>query len=140
MSRQSHLTIVVVALFILTIAVEAGAYVKWEYLGDGTNSLAFEQFHRFPWFRFSALLTAFTAVGAVAAIRVSDAKRGNLAFTHALLVVPLIILVLYPGPQALGLHSDPSFAGAGFLVILHGIGFNLIARLFELPDQTRHTD
>lgn len=104
-------------------------------------------FGRFPWFRLTVLMTG---VSLLAGLLMSPEKGvmlyrngGRIAapqyrsMLYGLFGVPVVFLLLYPGPSALGESSD---AAGGQLVValgvIHAIGCHIVATAgFDGPGQ-----
>lgn len=83
-------------------------------------------------------MTLVTCLAGLAArgVRRQGAILGSSA-TYAVVTVPAMVLLLYPGPGALGRYSGP---GAIYLIVLlqlvHGFGFRAIRTVAKKSEET----
>jgi hypothetical protein len=107
------------------------AYGRWNDLRVPDVFLI--DFQRWSWVRVSLLLTLITALAARAGV-LRNEKFGILdsGLLYALVVVPLVLLGLYPGPEFLGKASDGSIFTLSFLLaVVHGFGFAFLRRVYR---------
>jgi hypothetical protein len=101
-------------------------YGRWSDFGLPPVFLM--DFSRWPWLRVSILMTLVTCLTGLAArtMRSQGTVLGS-TVTYVAVVVPLVFLLLYPGPAALGRYSDPGVIYAILLFqVVHGLGFRAI--------------
>ncbi len=121
----------VVALPIATAVCIFAVYGEWDLLSYG--DLFWRTIQRFPWVRISLLLTLITCLAGVAGAhrRTGGTILGS-SMMYAVVIVPFVLLILYPGTAALGRFSDPAFYYLILLLdVVHGIGFYHIRRAVE---------
>ena len=89
-------------------------------------------FSKWPWMRFSVVMASLTCLWAYTFwfARVTGGKEGTLnPFLFGLVVIPFDVILMYPGTEALGIHSDPGLSILLIVLeIIHGFGFYFIQR------------
>lgn len=89
-------------------------------------------FSKWPWMRFSLVMATLTCLWAYTFwfARVTGGKEDTLnPPLFGLLVVPFDVILMYPGTEALGIHSDSDmYTLLIFLEVIHGFGFYFIQR------------
>lgn len=132
LTRENLLEIAAICLLAAGSALSfLVAYARWGDLPYITLFLV--EFRRWPWVRVSLMLTMITSLAARAGV-LRSTKVGILdsAVTYAVVVVPIAILLLYPGLDRLGVSSDPRVFTLLFLtVVVHGLGFWFLRNLFR---------
>jgi hypothetical protein len=101
----------------------------------GFDIVGVEMFHKWPWFRISVLMTAFTTLSAFVGAAGVDSQHSpaggteELALLYGAAAVPCLFLLLAPRLEHIGLSSFP---GAWFLLfswgVIHGVGFYIIRK------------
>ena len=110
------ITIVLIVLTALSIYFIYGAYL----------------FSMWPWMRFSVVMATLTCLWTYTFwfARVTGGKEDTLnPFFFGLVVIPLDVILMYPGTRVLGIYSDSDMDILLIaLEIIHGFGFYLIQR------------
>jgi hypothetical protein len=85
-----------------------------------------------PWMRFSVVMATLTCLWTYTFwfARVTGGKEDTLnPFFFGLVVIPLDVILMYPGTRVLGIYSDSDMDILLIaLEIIHGFGFYLIQR------------
>ena len=84
-------------------------------------------FHRWPWMRFSIVVSVLTCLWAYAFNFDREPPAESRSLLFMICVLPVNVLLMYPGAESLGIWSD-SRAGIllFILAILHGAGFAFV--------------
>lgn len=123
---------------LLPIATALSVFVVYGRWGDiGIGDVFWFDIRGFPWLRMSVALTIATGIAGVAgAHRRLGGGILSSAGTYALVVVPLLLLLFYPGPAALNRSSDGNLL---YLILLlafvHGVGFARIRSAVERAER-----
>lgn len=132
-SPRAILTLV--ALPIVTALAIFVVYGEWDLLSYG--DLFWRTIHRFPWVRFSLLMTLITSLAAVAGAHRRSVVILGSPIMYGFVVIPFVLLLTHPGPEALGRFSDPGvFHLIWMLAITHAVGFHQLRRAVEEAEQT----
>jgi hypothetical protein len=93
-------------------------------------------FSVWPWMRFSVVMATLTCLWTYAfwfgpatrEIR-GDQRDTHYPVFYGLCAIPVAVIVMYPGTEALGIHSDPHLRALVIaLGIIHGIGYYCVQR------------
>lgn len=123
--------VAVAGMLVCTPLVLLLVYGRWSDLSFPAAFLM--DFSRWPWFRVSILMTLVTCLAGLAA-RGTRSQGTILGSTvaYAVVIIPLLFLLLYPGPRAFGRYSDDR---AVYVIVLfqlvHGLGFRAIRAAAE---------
>lgn len=89
-------------------------------------------FDKWPWMRFSVVMATFTCLWTYTFWfgRITGGKEDTLnPFFFGLIVIPFDVILMYPGTEVLGIHSDSKLIVLIFLLeVIHGSGFYIIQR------------
>lgn len=88
-----------------------------------------ELFAMLPWIRMTVVLLIVTWTSGVAGALLPREPQGvlNNTLMYAVLVPPLVLVMMHPGPEGLHMVSDEFALTALLLTMLvHGVGFSLV--------------
>lgn len=142
--RKTAIVLTIMSLLVLTPACLLVAYFDWASLFQPSFSWdgSLRVFNRWPWIGVSIILTIITTLLAVATAGLDAAgwriKSGTtwdrehpplecVAPLYLAAGMPLLIFLLHPGLEVLGVSADPDmFVAMALLSVLHTAGMSVI--------------
>jgi hypothetical protein len=132
---KTIIALAIVGMLVLTPVCLLFSYGDWSRLIEFDWQSGLKVFNRWPWIRVSILLTLISTLVAVAgaALDTTQPAQGHgFGMIVGYLLWGILIIVLFlvhPGMQVLGLGSDPNVMVAWlYITVLHGAGVRYIYR------------